>query len=151
MISSASVLLCDPAVSFLHAHEMGTDVRSPNIQCIPPDIDCVKYPAKSASLTTSSLLASRRIVQRSAGAHRVPAVSKRVWEGRGTEVVNHLRCPLIESLGRTVVGTEVGAFAVHFTDGPLGIGRHRQIRRRCSSVHDLTCMVRRAGCVEDLQ
>ena len=45
------VLLCDTAVCFLHAHEIGTQVPSPKIQSIPPDVDFqfVKYHAQPAS------------------------------------------------------------------------------------------------------
>ena len=48
-ITSASVLLVDTAVCFLHAHEIGTNVSPPNVQSMPLDVEPVKSPAKSAS------------------------------------------------------------------------------------------------------
>ena len=43
---SASVLLCDTAVCFLQAHEIGTNVCDPNIHRTPPEVDfeSVRFP-----------------------------------------------------------------------------------------------------------
>ena len=54
---SASVLLCDTAVCFLQAHEIGTNVCDPNIHRTPPEVDfeSVRFPEKSASWNNPSL------------------------------------------------------------------------------------------------
>ena len=56
-LTSASVLLCDTAVSFLHVHEIGTKVWLPKMHSIPPDIqlEFVRSFAKSASWNRPNL------------------------------------------------------------------------------------------------
>ena len=48
---SASVLLCETAVCFLHVELIGTNVRVPKMRNMPPDVDLesVKTSAKTGS------------------------------------------------------------------------------------------------------
>ena len=50
-ITSTSVELCETEVRFLHIQLVGTDVRLPEMQRIPPDVDfeSSRSPAKSES------------------------------------------------------------------------------------------------------